>query len=354
MKKSRRLINSLKLIGVILVLSIAIFIGFYIKEKKNPISLFFNRGNIEISFDDNINGIYNYKEQVSPNKAVYVGCQVNAINNYILIINDNYRVFRSTCVGTYLKEEGNIDDLDIKQDGDDYYIEYKEHRYDKDNLVKTIIPENTVSKTKKNVEISNIQFLMEESEFEGNYYPLKNNLVNNNKLAFNYTKKADDVPGKESFSISSQFTKSDIYSFQFEKYDEFPYLQSFGKMIVVIEKKDNPNNNMKYGYRFLVLDETGVIYNLDQMFPIAVNNETLTLEDNSVYVMYDAKERIFRLFVGYNKKMCVEDSDQHRPIFYEFRIKYNYTNNQFEKPEFYKVGYEDEKCSYIRNYVNGG
>jgi hypothetical protein len=125
-------------------------------------------------------------------------------------------------------------------------------------------------------------------------------------------------------------------------------------MIVVIEKRDNPNNNLKYGYKFIVISENGVVYNLDQMFPIVVNNEELTLDENSIYVMYDAKERLFKLFVGYNKKMCVEDSDQHRPIFYEFRIKYNYINNQFEKPEFYKVGYEDEKCTYISNYVNGG
>ena len=305
-------------------------------------------------FDDNINGVYNYKESVNPSKLVYAGCGLNEINNYILIINDNYKVFRSSCMGTFLKDEGNIDKLDIKQDGKDYYIDYKDHRYDKDTLTRAIVPENTTQKKMRKLEISNVQFLMEETEFEGNYYPIEIPINNNDMLVFQYNKDDSNTVLKQHFTIGNKRSKAMIYSFEFDEFSEFPYLRSFGKKIVAIEKRDNLNSNMKYGYKFVVFDETGIIYNLDQMFPITVNNESLTIENNSVYVMYDTKERVFKLFVGYNKKMCVEESDKHEPIFYEFRINYNYSVGAFEKPEFYKVGYEDEKCTYINNYINGG
>ena len=60
------------------------------------------------------------------------------------------------------------------------------------------------------------------------------------------------------------------------------------------------------------------------------------------------------MFVGFNKKMCVEDSDEHIPVYYEFKLIYNYSKGGFDKPEFVKVGYEDEGCNYISNYVVGG
>ncbi len=351
--KSKRLGNSVKLIIIILILSVAVFVGYYIKNKQNPLFELVNNLKSNSLFNDNINGVYLYNEVVGGNRAIFSSCSVNDINNYILIINDEYKVFRSSCMGTYLKDEGKVDDLNITENKEEIYIEYNGHKYEKEYAVSAIIPNNVIASRLKTVEIANLQFIMEETEFEGNYYPIEARLSNNTSTAVLFDKNQEE-DAQDTITLINAKSKAELYKYSFEKYDELPFFRPFGKLLVIIEKKDNPNNNMKYGYKFYVLNEQEIEYNLDQMFPITVNGETLTVEDNSVYVMFDEKERSFKLFVGYNKKMCNEEGSEHRPIYYEFKINYNYTTMNFEKPEFIKVGYEDEKCNYIRNYVDGG
>ena len=350
--KSKRLSNTIKLLIIILILAVAVFVGYYIKNKKNPFVDIVNNFKKDSALYDNLNGIYTYKETLDKTRNPFSGCAISEMNNHILIINDDYKVYRSSCMGTYLKDEGKVDQLNIKTDSGEEYIEYDDHKFTKDYFTTAIVPNNRIQDYFMSVDLSNLEFVLKETQFPGNYYLIEAPLRNNGNLFLVYDKNPDS--DEDSIRIRMDEEDVTVYQYSFEKYDELPKFYSFGSKTVIIEEKDNKNSRNKFGYHFNVINSKEVEYNIENMFPIVINNENLTFENNSVYIFFDEKDRQFKMFVGYDKKMCNEEGSEHRPIYYEFKITYNYSQGHFEKPEFVKVGYEDEKCNYISNYINGG
>lgn len=363
MKKVR--IKGLIYILIIIVICILVFFGYYFfKGEKNPLfSLIKDENNDSNSNTianssslriDNYNGIYTYKEALKSTKFIYSGCSINNINYNILVINDKYYSYKSSCMGTYLLGEGNTSDLDIEKDEEKniYIIHYNDKDYDKDYVTDQIVLNNDIAEKLKNIDLSSFDTILKETEFKGNYYDISARISGiSSNLRFNFKVIEDGNRFDISISPGNQIDK-ETYKYTFYNYDTLPKFYPYGKSIVVLEQDKNKDDNNKYAHRLKAINLDGVVYSVENTFPITVDNITLTV-DNNIYITFDEKVRYFKMFVGVGDKMCVENSDSTNITYYEFKIDYDYGISNFSKPMFVRVGRENEGCSYINDYIGG-
>ena len=360
MGKSRLLKNVIFILSII-VICLVVFFGYYFfRHEKNPlISLIedLNKGKIEVNNKsqklDNYNGIYTYKQDLNGTKSIYSGCSITEINYSILIINDKYYTYKNSCMGTYQTGEGNTEDLDIELDEkrNTYVVHYQEKDYPKDFITNSLVLNNDIAQKLKTIDLSSYELILNETEFEGNYYNIEasiNGISSGLKFLFN---KNDD--GFFTIAITpGGFSTNILYQYSFRDYNSLPKLYPYGKNVVFLEIDRNKDDNTKFAHRFRVINANGVVYSVENMFPIRIDNTLLTM-DNSIYIMFDEKVRYFRMFVGYDDKMCVENSESDNITYYEFKLDYNYADKNFDKPEFVKTGREKDGCNYINSYIGG-
>ncbi len=360
MGKSRLLKNILFILSII-VICLVVFFGYYfIRGEKNPLISIIEdmnenkeKENNKSKMLDNHNGIYTYKDDLNGTKFIYSGCSISSINYSILVMNDKFYQYKNSCMGTYLIEEGNTTDLDIKLDEEKniYVIHHQDKDYQKDFITNNIVLNNDISKKLNAINLDNYELIIRETEFEGNYYDINANINGiSSSLNLLFNKNSD---GSFTVAIVPPRSKDKIlYSHNIRDYNFLPKLYPYGKSVVALETERNQDDNSKFAHRINVVNEDGVIYSVKQMFPITIDNTVLT-DENSVYIMFDEKVRYFRMFVGYDDKMCVENSASDNITYYEFKIDYNYADKNFSKPVFVKAGREKEGCSYINTFLGG-
>lgn len=357
-EKSRPKKTALFLCILFIVCVAAFFLYYVITGKQNPLFKFINNGDeTENKILDNYNGFYSNYESLNGSKFIFSGCSISKIANYILVIEDNYYLFRSTCMGTYEKEKGKVEDLDIKVDEEKktYYIYHNDVTYEKDDFVNSIRVNNDIEKKMTEIDLSTYQLFMRETEFEGNYYDLEQLSIKNTsaQILMDILRYEDD----KSFIIrlrSSSSTDRVLYSKAIKDFDFLPDIYTYGSSIVVVEKNKSEDNK-KYSYKFFVIKEDGIVYNVDEKFPIIVDGKSLNKE-NSVYIKFDPAKRYFRMLIGNDDKMCVdnyEDSEKDDITYYEFSLEYNYLINNFNEPKFQKIGRKSEGCRYVNELIEG-
>lgn len=342
---------------ILFLVCVAIFFLYYaITDKKNPLLNFINNviDNKEGKLNDNYNGIYTYYDELNGSKYIYTGCSLSKIANYILIIDDEYHTFRSSCMGTYAKDSGKTADLDIRVDdvNKNYYIYYDDKVYDKDNLINKIVVNNNISNITQ-VDLSTYELFMKETQFPGNYYELKNLKISNisSNLELNILKNNDQ--GSFKLSIGSPRTNTIYKSIDVTDFDFLPQMYPFGSSVIVIEKAMNDIYEGRYKDSINVITERGITYNLADKFPIVIDGVTLNT-DNSIFIKFDPAKRYFRLLVGYDDKFCSEtfnDSDKDNIMYYEFTLDYNYEINNLNEPKFVKIGRKSEGCRYVNSLM---
>lgn len=343
--------NKIVKIIIFIIIFLALIVGgiiafYYIRGDENPFqNIIDNFTKPEEKINDTKNGVYVYKEDLNGSKFIYSGCSLNSIDYYVLVVNDNYYSFKSSCMGTYPIEEGKTEKLDIKENENNtsYVLTYLDHEYTKNDRINTIETNNTIATKLKNIDLANYELILNETEFEGNYYDIlaKINGISSN-LSFRFNVLEDKT---YKLSIHNGFSSNDeaIYEYSFKDYNNLPIFYPYGKNIVVIERGVNSN---KLAYKIKSIGVDGINYDLDKMLPIKVDN--VTLDDNkSIYVTYDSSTRNFRMLIGNNDKMCVENSSSTNIAYYEFKIVYNSSTGSFSVPEFVKYGRENEGCSYV-------
>ncbi len=347
----KRTKKNIKFILFILIMCIVVFFGYYIiKGEKNPIFGFINKITEKEIVKDNYNGIYTYYDDLNGSKFVFSGCSLSRIANYLLIMDDNYYLFRSSCMGTYPKGTGKTDDLFIRLDNDkkDYLVTYDNKVYERDYATMSIVPNNNIEKEMQNIELSSYQLFMRETEFKGNYYNIQDLKINGisssikMSILYNY----DD---NFNLILTSDKTGHTLYSYNITNYDYLPDMYAYGKNVVVIEKGKNKNDSNRLGYNFKVVNLDGIVYKLEDMFPIIINDVTLN-SNNSIFITFDSSHRVYKLLIGFDDKMCVsnyEESEKDDITYYEFTIDYNYSINGFDKPKFSKIGTKAEGCKYV-------
>lgn len=355
MKKSKWKKNFL---FVLIILAFALLvIGFYyiVIEHKNPFAEFIKVIKNEDGILDNFNGIYTYVDELGDTYSVFQGCAVNKIQNYILIHNDKYTLYRSSCMGTYYKGDGKTADLKISETEDKktYVVNYDGKNYVKDLLTNKIVPNNAIKSSTRLINLTSLQLLVDETEFEGNEYNINNaKLRNNMKLAF-------------SLDINSRYlmieatvgkNKYMVYSYNIRDLKKLPLFYEYASNLAVIERDDNIYDSNKFAYILSYITESGKIYDLRDYFPISVDNVSLSYENNSIFVKFDPSSRDYILLIGNDKNMCDEkneESDKDEIAYYEFTIDYNYLSGGFERPVFKRIGYKSEGCKYVNSIIGG-
>lgn len=356
MNKTRAKKN-LKFILFILVMCIVVFFGYYIiKGESNPIFGFINKIKEKDTVKENYNGIYTYYDDLNGSKFIFSGCSISRIANYLLIMDEDYYLFRSSCMGTYPKGSGKVKDLFIRLDKDkkDYIVTYDNKVYEKDYATMSIVPNNDISQKLKSIELSSYQLFMKETQFSGNYYDIKGARISG--LSSNITMSIlfDYDDGFDMFLVDDS-NGHPLYDYKITNYDYLPDMYAYGKNVVVIEKGFNKNNPNRLGYNFKVVNLDGIVYKLEDMFPIIINDVTLN-SNNSIFITFDASSRVFRMLVGFDDKMCVtsyEENEKNDIIYYEFTIDYNYSINGFDKPKFVRIGTKSEGCKNVDSIMGG-
>ncbi len=342
---------------LIIILIIILFGGgallayYFINGGRNPFEDIIDNLNNDRKLRDTYNGIYVYTEELNGTKYIYEGCSVSELSYYVLVVNDDYYSFKSSCMGTYPIEEGKIDKLEIKENAakNNYILVYNDHEYEKNDSINTIETNNAIAKRLKEIDLTSYELILNETEFEGNYYTISAKVNNiTSKLLFGF-KKLDDNTFDITINDGIRGSNKEFYKYNMKDYSVLPVFYTFGRVLVVVEPL---YSNNKATYKFKAISENGVIYELDKMFPIVVDGVSLTT-DNSIYVKYNQTERNFTLLVGYNDKFCVKDSDSTNKAYYEFKIDYDYLSNNFKMPEFIKYGLENEGCGYVERLMGG-
>lgn len=357
--KKTRIIKDIKFFLFVFAMCIVVFFGYFIiKGEKNPLIGFIEKVTEKEELLENYNGIYTYYDDLNGSKYIFSGCSVSKIANHILIIDDDYFAFRSSCMGTYVKGSGKTKDLVVKltEDKKDYFVTYDGKRYSKDYATMQIVPNNDVEEKLSKIELASYQLLIKETQFPGNYYSVENigvvGLPSSIKMNIEHDEYSDSITVS---ILNARDENRLLYTYNIDDYDNMPDMYAYGKDIVVIEKGKNKNNPTRLGYTFKVVNESGIVYRLDDMFPITINDVTLN-SNNSIFITFDQSKRVYRMLVGFDERMCsttYKESEKDDIIYYEFTIDYNYLIKGFDKPKFEKIGYKSEGCKYVSSVMGG-
>lgn len=346
--ENKRVVNAIRLLIAIVILTVVVFVvDLIVNRDKKITDLIVNRDKKKIN--DNYNGVYTNKDDLGMNVYAFNGCSFTTINNYILVVDDNYYLYRSSCMGTYLKESGETKSLNIGEYSNSYFITHNDKRFNKDTSVRSIIPNNIIAKAKDPLELNSLSVIAKETEFEGNYFNFERTIKGmNSKILVNFSRLDNGA-----FKLGFKYKGKVLYEYLVKSFDNMPLFHTMGSQIVMIERDNNINDASKYSYKFRVIGESGLEYDLQTYFPQIINDVTIGYND-SVYVKYDQQSRSYRILIGNDKKFCVENSTSENVAYYEYKITFDYQTNRFKKPEFVGIGREKDGCGYVSSILNGG
>ena len=300
---------------------------------------------------DNYNGVYTHVDSLNGSKTLFNGCSLSHIDDHILIINSDYYVYRSSCIGTFLKAQGKVKELDIHEDleKDTFYIKYDGLTYNKDYATTTLeVGNKAAASTNKAFYPSDYQLLFKESQFEDAYYDISEKTIYGSssdlRISFEHL---EGESFKISLGVSKNKSEDSYFEYVNKDFDTLPDIYTFGGYVAIVERNESGS---KYSYVLKVFSYDGLVYNSDMMLPIIVDDVTLNTNSN-VYITFNSSDRDFRMYISDSKEIC--PSDTKKVGYYEFKIDYNYSTKSFEKPEFVKLGYGSGECQDIKEIVGG-
>lgn len=332
------------IILIVVVVSFAVY-AIFIASPKEIINNFLNRDDPTrlIADNDNINGVYVYSEPLDGYHAIYTGCRINSIDYYVVVINDNYFTYRSSCIATYLLDKGKIDDIKIEYSELNKVFElyYKNKKYTKNNTISQVVPNENVLKNLSSLYIESLSIVLKQIEFE-NHYP---NLTLNQLYNFKEFYGLVFTPGESNFSIRiTTFSGDTIAEYVFNDLDHIPSFYNFNRGLGVLI---NNSTDSKYNYEIQLINKTDIIYRLSSNFPITVDDISLNTEDYNVYITKELAQPTFHVYLSKYHDFCIPDDDSNTITYYEFKVTYNYSIETFNKPEYVGKGYAKEGCGKI-------
>ncbi len=351
MEKTRAIKTFKFIVFLIVVVFIVFAIYYLVGNKKNPFSDIID--NItQTEMKDNYNGFYHYKDDLGGSRIVFTGCTVNYISDLILVVEDKYYVYRSSCMGTYPKGSGDTKDLDFRVDESkkSYYIKYKGKDYDKDNSLYSVEPLKEPFDDLRNLNIEEFGLLMKETQIPGYYYEFSEMASN---ISSSLQIELIPINDGEAFTLNINDFFKTLYTYHITDKNLLPEMFPYGKYLVLIEKTERKTAaSMLKSDNLVVIGPTGPVYNLRQKFPVIVDDVELNAQ-NSIYITFDHKEKVFKMLVGYDDKFCVTDGKSDKVVAYEFTIDYNYLTKEFDDPVFSKKIREKDGCLYVKNLMEG-
>jgi hypothetical protein len=254
-------------------------------------------------------------------------------------------------MGTYMKGTGKTDDLNIVEEKDSYTVTYKDHLYRRDYKVVSIVPNNKIIDQHGDLDLNSLVGIAKETEFEGNYYPLKRAVYGTSgtlQMSFEPLESKDFLLKISSFENEYNNEDGYLYSYTIKDLDKAPVYYSYGKNLAIIERDSTDN---MYAYKFKVINSLGSQYDYSDHLPVIIDDQELNYNTHSIYIVYDKALKYFKVFIGKDKEFCSKSEDSDEIAFYEYAIKYNYTHNEFDKPDFVKIWRSGDGCGYINEYL---
>lgn len=335
----------------ILIIVILIISALMIRFEVNPFSYFLGEDEEKevISSSDNSNGIYRYRESLDKTRTMFHGCTLSYFDNYILIINDNYYLYRQSCIGTFYIGDGKTKELKFKETIEKTkYITYDGNDYYKNDTLDTIEVLNYVKENIDDISSvypENYQLLLSESQREGDYFDFEEVEIKTSPAVF-----ALNLKHVEDKRFELSITNSDekvLYATNINGFTTVPLFRGYGSNLVIIEPFSTAS---KYSYGFKVINSEGLTYDIKNMFPITVDGDVLTY-DKSIYITFNPSENKFVMLIGKDKEMCVKNSDSNNVAYYVFNLEYEYSSRKFKKPIFIKKVYERDGCKYANEVM---
>ena len=181
------------------------------------------------------NGIYVYKNKLSKTTNVYKGCSVSSIDDYIVVINDKYYKYHGSCMIMKYVGDGESSALKFKKEKDEAYtVELDEKVYNKDNNISEIKVGNNIISEVNKVNYNLLNFIIKNTETEGNYYDFGVDLTNStNKYSFSLAYNKDT----KQFKYSVYTSKEEVYSENYAKIEDFPRLYFYNNNLIIVEKR---------------------------------------------------------------------------------------------------------------------
>ena len=290
---------------------------------------------------DTKNGIYVIKNNTISKKTLLKKCVIDSINDYIVVINENYYMYRGNCLNTIYLGQGSTEKLKFEKDNNsEYSVELEDVIYRKDYTTDKIVVENkVVSNNAVSYDYDSLKLVIDYSEFPNNYYSFIGNILYNNSYMFNYVYNKDF----NSFSFNISYIQSSIFSKSMKSFDDIPYFYSLGNNMVIIDLNKDGN---RYGSHLFVYSGADKTYDYNSMFPLYVNNNIIDSTWNRIF-RYDATNKVAYVLFSKTNDFC-DFSDGN--AYYEFKLSYDYKKNGFNAPDLYKKGINSKDCNYAKKY----
>ncbi len=385
MKKSNKKI----MLIILLVLTIGLCVyAFFIASPKDIFLKFFgdDDNTVTIANNDNINGIYKYSEPLDRYYQIYSSCRINSIDKKILIINDRFYLYRSTCIATYLEGAGDTSDLKIEYNEvqKTFQLTYKDKVYIKtgEGVIKPgeNFYKNTSSFTIESLNIVLNQLMTDGHEkeirigelrsklgYSLNIFPPDYLLGKTEQPVENIEEEPTEEPeDPEEPAVNSnnrvvdKSQDNNKYRMEFLKKDgtitrevayyaftDLNHIPEFYKSGSTIEVLINNSVKNKYNYTIQLITPMGVNYYFEDEFPIVVNGEEITMENYNVYIKRNRRNNTFDLYFSKYHDFCINDKKSDEVIYYEFNLKYNSAKKTYNKPEFVGKRLAKEGCNNI-------
>ena len=291
------------------------------------------------------NGIYIYKTNMGKSRTLLKSCVVDSINDYLVVINENYYLYRGNCLNTVFVGQGLTEKLKFEKDNDSKYtVQLDNITYNKDNSITKIVVDNNVIKNSDYIyNYDNLKAVIDYSEYNGYYYSFKGLVLRNEKYRFKYD--YDNITNSFQFSI----TKSEvpIYYKVMNSFNDIPNYYILNDNLAVL---DNNKVGDIYKGELYIYSGTNKTYDYNSMFPLIVNGETIDSTWNRIF-KYDSTNKIGYVLFSKSNDFCDFDKGN----YYEFKLYYDYKKLGFKAPDLSKKGTNAKDCSYVKNnYLREG
>lgn len=327
---------------------------YFLFIKENGV---FNRSN-EVTVEetevilDNRNGIYLYTYIPDEFLKVSSGCTVTKIDYYMVIINKNWYSYKSSCMGTYQLGNGEVEKLDIKYNSErnEYSFNYDNKRYVKNPNLLSVTPNETFKVGTQNVSLDGYKLLAKETMYTGHYYVF-DRYISDFGGSIMFGKEHESEPYRLTIGNVGEPDPNKQYVYSSYDIDDFPNFIIFNKKLSIREKY-TVWGRTNYTLKLFELNK-GVVYDLNNVFPITVNGVQLSNNNNYVYLDNNVNRNYYIMLIGSNPNFCVEGSTSDNVAFYEFKVEFDYNNYSFKTPSFVRAWYEKEGCSYVNKVMEG-
>ena len=338
-------------INIIIIVIIALLIATFvlIRFEVNPFSYFTggetSGGNSNNIISSNYNGVYRYKESLDKTYKLYSTCTLSYYDYYIVILNNNYYRYKSSCNGTFFLDEGRTKSLNIdKTLEQNTVITFDGKKYLKTDLINTIKVNNYVYDFRKKTiayQAENYKILLKDAYSNGNKFNIEKGSLNSNNASFAFSFNILDNNHYNLKLLNNN--KQVVYTYNTDNLNNLPLFRGFGTSLSVIEPYES---STKYSYTLRRLTLDGFVYDLKSKFPITIDDDLLDYND-SIFIKFSPTENAFIMLIGNNKKFCEINSNSKEVAYYIFHIKYDYVKKDFANPKFIKKVYKNEGCKFV-------